>query len=171
GIVDRVLRAVKLDPALYREVGADQSKTIEAMVVTGVAALISGLGGVIFAGQGIGSWLLGAILAATLGLAIGTGIIFLVGKLFKGQGQYIELFRGLGYAYAPTALGIIPFVGGIVGSIWSIVCAIRAVREINRVPDGAAIATVLIPVAVVVVLALIVAALLGLALMGMMQGG
>ena len=40
GLMDRVIRAVKLDPTLYKEVSADETKTTEAMIVVGLAAAI-----------------------------------------------------------------------------------------------------------------------------------
>lgn len=103
-----------------------------------------------------------------IGLFIWTGIIFLVGRLFKGQAGYMQLLRGMGFASAPFALGIIPIIGGIVGIVYSLIVQIRAVREINRVSDGSAAATVLIPFGVlfllgILVFAAIVAAFIGLA--------
>ena len=66
----------------------------------------------------------------------------------------------------PTALGIIPVVGGLVGGIWSIICAIRAVKETQSVSQGAAVAIVLIPVAILFVIGLVLAFAIGLALLG-----
>lgn len=166
-IWSRTQRAVKLEDGVYEEVGNDDSATVQAMVVVGLAALISGLGTLIGPGRfGVGGWIINAILSATLGLAIGTGILFLVSRLFKAQGGYIQLFRGLGYAYAPTALGIIPVIGGLVGGVWSIICAIRAVKETQSVSQGAAAAIVLIPVAILFVIGLLLAVLVGVALLG-----
>ncbi len=163
----RIQRAVKLEDGVYEEIGNDDSATIQAMVVVAIAALISGLGTLIGPGRfGIGGWIFGAILSATLGLAIGTGILFIVSRLFKAQGGFIELFRALGYAYAPSALGIIPIIGGLVGGIWSIICAIKAVKETQSVSQGAAVAIVLIPVAIVLAIVMIFAFVIGMALMG-----
>lgn len=164
----RIQRAVKLEEGVYEEIGNDDSATVQAMVVVGIAALISGLGTLIGPGRfSIGGWIFGAILSATIGLAIGAGILFVISRLFKAQGGYIQLFRSLGYAYAPTALGIIPVVGGLVGGIWSVILAIRAVKETQSVSQGAAIAIVLIPVAILVILAFLafaaVLAMLGFA--------
>jgi hypothetical protein len=159
GLMDRVVRAVKLDPTVYKEVAMDDSKTVEAMIVVGIAAAIGGLGLAIGPGDfRFGSWIGAIILTPTLGLAIGTGILWLIGKLFNGKAQFIEMFRPLGYAYAPTALGIIPFIGGFIGGIWTLVCAVIAVRESEDVSTGSAAAIVLIPAAIFLVLGLIIAA-------------
>ncbi len=152
-IVPRVTRAVRLDPTLYQEVGADQNLTVQAMLVVAVAALISGLNPLIGPGRfSFFGWLFGAVLAATIGLAIGTGILFVLSKMFGGQGDYLALFRGLGFAYAPAALGVVPVIGQFIGGIWAMVCAIIAVREIQRLGTGQAVAVVLIPVVVLMLL-------------------
>jgi len=159
-ILDRVQRAVTLKEGVYAEIGSDQAATGQAIVVAAVAGLISsvtGAGG--FFGRIIGG------IGGVIGLAIFSGVIFLIGRLFKGQGQYVELFRGLGYASAPSALGLIPFLGWI-GGIWSVVLAIRAVKEINKVSDGAAAVTVLIPVVVIGFLVFILVVLAGIAMLG-----
>lgn len=155
-LMDRLLRAVKLDPVFYREVAKDDTKTTEAMLVVFLANLIGGLGAIFgptrfrFFG-----WIVGAIVAATIGLAIGAGILWLLGKLFGGKAEFLEMFRPLGYATAPGALGIIPVIGSFIGSIWSIACAVIAVRESEEVSTGAAVAIVLIPVVIVLVLVLL----------------
>ena len=161
-MMDRVIRAVKLDPTLYREVSGDDSKTTEAMIVVALAAAIGGLGTIIGPGDfRFGRWILAAILAPTVGLAIGTGILWLIGKLFSGKAEFMQMFRPLGYAYAPSALSIVPFIGGLVGGIWSLVCAVIAVRESEEVSTGSAVAIVLIPSAVLLIIAVVfVAALL-----------
>lgn len=166
---DRVVAAVTLKPEVYREVGADQSATGQAALVVVGAALISGLGTIFIGDFGIGGWIVGAIFAIIV-FAIWVGILWLIAKLFDGQADYMSLFRGLGFAYAPVSLGIIPILGGFVGGIWALVAAIVGVREIEGFTTGKAAAVVLIPVAVLFVLGLLVAAVAGFALLGMLGG-
>ncbi|MEX0699919.1 MAG: YIP1 family protein, partial [Acidimicrobiia bacterium] len=92
--------------------------------------------------------------------------LFVLSRMFKGQGTYIQLFRGLGFATAPQALGLIPIIGGIVGGIWSLLLAIRAVKETQQVTDGAAVAIVLIPAAIIGVLVFLLLVVLSIALFG-----
>ncbi|MGQ0848944.1 MAG: YIP1 family protein [Actinomycetota bacterium] len=168
-IIARVKRALKLEAGVYQEIGNDQKATQQAIVVTIAASLIGGLGSLLGPGTfRFGGWLFGGIFSV-LGLAIGTGVLWLVSRLFQGTGEYINLFRSLGYATAPQALGIIPIIGGIVGAVWSIVLAIRAVKETQNVTDGASAATVLIPVVIGLVIGLILAAVIGFALFGLMR--
>lgn len=146
----RVLRAIRREPGVFSEIGSEEKATGEAIVVAIAASLLGGLGAVWPGGArfGIGSWLSGGIVGGLIGLAVGTGIYFLIGRLFKSQGTYIGLFRAAGFAWAPQALGIIPVLGTIVGGVWSILLFIRAVRETQSVSDGTATAVVLIPIGI-----------------------
>lgn len=172
GMMERVIRAVKLDPTLYREVAKDETKTTEAMMVVAAAALVGGLGTLIGPGKfTFGGWILAAILAPTVGLAIGTGILWLIGKLFSGKAAFMEMFRPLGYAYAPYALSIIPFIGGLIGGIWGLVCSVIAVRESEEVSTGQAVAIVLIPVVIILILVALVAGAMFAALVGAANAG
>lgn len=164
-IKDRLVAAVTLKPEVYRQLGADQSATGQAVTVVVVAALVSGLS-TIFTGEfGFIGWIVSAILTAVL-FGVFVAILWGIGKLFAGVADYMSLFRGLGFAYAPTALGIIPVIGGLVGGIWAIVASIVAVREIHRVSQGAAVATVLIPVGVLLILFVLLAFVTGMVLLG-----
>lgn len=167
GLMDRVMRAVKLDPTLYKEVSTDETKTSEAMIVVAIAAGIAGLGPIFSAVDfKFGTWIGSIILAPTLGLAIGAGILWLIGKLFGGKAAFMEMFRPLGYAYAPQALGIVPIIGGFIGGIWSIVCAVIAVRESEEVSTGSAVGIVLIPLVIGFILAIVLVAALVAAMFG-----
>lgn len=164
----RVVRAVRMEHGVYSEIGSDSAATVQAIVVAGAASLISGLSALWPGGERFRffGWIVGAAVAATLGLAIGTGILWLISRLFGATGTFESLFRGLGFATAPNALGIIPFIGGIAGLIWSIVLAIRAVKETQSVTDGKAVAIVLIPAAIAFVIGILLVILAGIALLG-----
>lgn len=164
----RLLRALKLEAGVFEEIGQDDKATTEAVVIAIAASLIGGLTSIAGAnGTGIGGWIFAGLIGAPLGLLIGTGIIFLVGKLFKGEGEYIQLFRGFGYVSSVNAASIVPFIGWLVGLVYGLILAVRAVQEINRVSQGAALATVLIPAAILFFLILILVVLAGIALLGL----
>lgn len=164
----RVLRAFRRESGVFGEIGADEKATGEAIVVAIGAALVGGLGA-LWPGDPpfqAGSWITSAIGTGTIGLAIGVGILFLVGRLFSSRGTYIALFRAAGFASAPGALAIIPVVGVFAGAVWSIVLMIRAVKETQEVSDGASVAIVLIPLAVGILIAVLAFAALFAALFG-----
>ena len=93
-----------------------------------------------------------ALIGAPIGMIIGAGVLLLIGKLFGGQATYSGMLRGLGYASAPTAVGIIPFLGPIVAWAWGVVATVVAVREIHKISTGQAVVTVLIPTIVLLLL-------------------
>lgn len=164
----RVQRAVKLEQGVYSEIANDTKATGEAFAVAIGASLIGGLrtifpGGARFS---LGSWLTSGFFGGILGLVIGAGVLWLVARLFKGQGDYIQTLRAVGYAQAPQALGIIPFIGTLVGMVWSVVLMVRAIKETQQVSDGAAWAIVLIPVAVVVIIGILAFAAFMAAMLG-----
>ena len=162
----RVQRAVKLEEGVFAEIGSDDAATVRAMAVMAGASLISGLGPIIGPGRfSVVQWIIGAVLSATIVLGVWTGIVWILTRLFGAKGGYLELFRGMGYAGAPTALGIIPIIGGIVGGIWALVLAVRATAETQSLSTGKAAAAVLIPIAILFLFALLVGAALFAAFM------
>jgi hypothetical protein len=170
-IWQRVQRAVKREDGVYAEIGADSAATVQAIVVVGIASLISGLSAIFTSARfSFVGWIVGAAIAATVGLAIGAGILWLISRLFGATGSFESLFRSLGFAAAPSALGIIPFIGGLVGFIWSLILAIRAVKETQSVSDGAAVAIVLIPAAIAIVIGFLLVLIAGLAFLGFAAG-
>jgi hypothetical protein len=157
GLIGRVLRAARLDKGLYAEVEAEKSLTQQALLVVIIASLLSGIGsflGSLIAGSGFGSALLGLVVGiaiAIVGYFIWAFIAYIVGtRLFQGTADHGELQRTLGYAFAPTALGLfsfIPCVGpliAVVGFIWTLVCGVVAVQEALDFDLGKAVLTVLI---------------------------
>lgn len=159
--VDEAIAAARLDDAVYARVGPDESRTVEAVALVAAVYAIAGLATLLFGDQGIGGWIASVLFGTAIAYPAWVLIVWLTGKFFGGQAGYLELARGIGFASGPWALSIVPVIGSIVGGIWSIVCQIRAVSVINRVSQGQAMATVLIPLAVFVLLGAAVA-LLGL---------
>ena len=164
-IIGRLKRALKMEGGVFQEIGADPAATTQAIVVAVAAGLIGGLGLIFADSFSLGGWLLGAILAPVW-LAVITGVAYLVSRLFKTQGDFMSLFRAFGYASAPRALSLVPIVGWLAGGVWSLILAIRAVRETLEVSDGTAAAIVLIPVGLVAVVVLIVILMIGATLLG-----
>lgn len=159
-VIERLTRVLKLDSAVFKEIAEDETATGVAVGVSALAAAISGISGDTGVVSGI---IFGAIFGA-IGLFVWTGIVFLVGKMFGGKAPYIQLVRPMGFAAAPFALGLVPILG-LVGLVYSLVIQIRAVREVNEVGDGSAVATVLLPFGVLFIIAILLALVAGLALM------
>src|SRR5215213_795975 len=170
--VDRIIGAIRLDPATYEEVEHDTNATWQAALVVAVAAIFSGVGS--SGGQTQG--LVGGILASVVFWAIFALFAYLVGAyLLKGpqtSATFGEVLRTLGFSYAPSLfaiLGLIPGIGFLftfIAAIWSLIASVIALRQALEVSTGRAVAVVVVAfLAMFVVLAVIVA-VLGISIVG-----
>jgi hypothetical protein len=132
----RIVRAAKLEVALYEEVEADKSALGQAMGVVVLASIAAGIGTI--ARGGILGMLVGVI-AALVGWYIWAYLIYLIGAKLLPEPQtkadHKELLRTVGFSSSPgliRVLGIIPGLANIVfpvAAIWMLVAMIIAVRQ------------------------------------------
>jgi hypothetical protein len=135
-LVDRMIRAARLEVNLYEEVEADRSTLGQAMTVVVFSSLAAGVGG-------IGTMGLGGIVVGTL-LALGgwyfwAFLTYWIGTRMLPEPQTSadlgELLRTTGFSSSPgllRILGVIPGVGGlvfVVAAIWMLVAMVIAVRQ------------------------------------------
>ncbi len=149
-IVDRMIRAAKLEPHVYEEVEHDQSATGQAMLVVVLGAVAAGIGAL--SGGVVG--LIVGVVAGLIGWAVYAFIAYWVGtKIFKGpqtEATWGQLLRTLGFASSPRVLlvlGIIPVVGlliGLVVFIWMLITTVVAIRQALDFDTGRAIATAVV---------------------------
>jgi hypothetical protein len=130
-LIDRMIRAARLEPALYEEVEADPSAMGQAVLVvllSSVAAAIGGPGGFV-----------ADLLGAFVGWFLWSFVVFVIGTRLlpepQTQADYGQLLRTIGFSASPGVLrvvGFIPLLGWIVGlaaSIWMLVAMVVAVRQ------------------------------------------
>ena len=176
-MVDRIVRAIRLDWTVFREIAQDREALKQAaiiVVVVSFLAALGGAGGLLIAQVDAGTaflgffvdWIVNGILIGWIGWSV---LTYLVGTiLFKGQTDIQEMMRVLGYASAPKLLGLlgfIPCVGWIfpiAGWILSLIAGIIAVREAMDFDTGNAIITVVISWMAALVIALIINGIFGL---------
>jgi hypothetical protein len=121
---DRMIRAAKLDAALYEEVEADKGAMGQAMGVVILSSVAAGIGTIIVA-------LLGWFIWACLTYFIGTRLL----PEPQTKADYGELLRTIGFSSSPgvlRVLGIIPMLGAILNfiiGIWMLVAMVIAVRQ------------------------------------------
>lgn len=135
-LVDRMVRASKLDINLYEEVEADKGAMGQAITVVVLSSLASGVGtiGIL----GIKGLILGTI-SALIGWFVWAYLTYLIGTKLLPEPQTKadvgELLRTIGFSSAPGVLrifGLIPFFGAVVSfvaGIWMLVAMIIAVRQ------------------------------------------
>jgi len=168
-----MMRAARLDVALYNEVEADLTATNQALTVVVITSLAAGIGAAIAAamrgqsGAAIGG-LIGGIVSALLGWLVWSFVMYFVGtRLFHGTATYGELLRTLGFATSPGVLRIfsfVPVIGGIITlivAIWMIVTGFVAIREALDLSTGNTIATIIVGIIAEFVVIAVVALVLG----------
>jgi hypothetical protein len=170
-LIPGILRAIKLDSSFYEEVESDSSYDSDALIVVVVASLLGAFGALIrlaLSGnflQAILAFIVAAVVTL-VGFFIWVWVATFVGtKLFGGTGQFGNVKRALGFAYAPQFLNIlvfIPCLGGIIGMIaWvlSIIAAVIALRQSLNQDTTKAVLTAIVSAIVVFVITAIVTAI------------
>jgi len=154
-LVQRMLGAATLNIDTYEEVEADETATMQAGTVVAMVAVASAIGAI---GTG-GTSIIFAPIAAIVGWLAWAGVTYLIGdKLLGGTATWGELLRTLGFAQAPGVLyvlGIIPFLGGMVGFgvwIWMMVAGVIAIRQALDFSTGKAILTAVLGIIPMVIL-------------------
>jgi hypothetical protein len=174
-MIERVIRVFRLDPTVFREVAEDQNAMTEAAIVVVVVTLLSAIGGAVGAligGASIGGVIVGFIAAWILGVLFNwilwAVVTYFVGTtLFQGKTDIPEMMRVLGYANAPSLLGIlgiIPCLGwiaGLIGLALSLIAAVIAIREAMEFDTTKAIVTAVIGWIIIIILGAIRVAVLG----------
>jgi hypothetical protein len=135
-LINRMMRAARLDAALYEEVEADRramTQALAAVLLSGLAAGIGGLGKagpvslVLGTGGAISGWLVWAFLAYVIGA-----------KLFPDPDTKTdlgEMLRTIGFASSPgvvRAAGVIPGITDgvfVLAAVWMLAAMVVAVRQ------------------------------------------
>jgi hypothetical protein len=79
-------------------------------------------------------------------LFLSAGVTHLMLLLFAGISRpFTTTARVFAYAYSPQILGVVPYLGSIVGFIWMVVVAVAGLSAAHRISTGRAAVAVLIP--------------------------
>lgn len=150
-MIARIMRAIRLDWTVFREIAEDANAMSEAAIIVVIVTFLSALGGAIGADSFFLSFFVGWIAAIVVGWILWAVITYFVGTaLFKGQTTIPEMMRVLGYASAPQLLGLLSFIPCVgflfvlAGWLLSLIAGFIAVREAMEFDTGTAIATVVI---------------------------
>ena len=133
---NRIIRAAKLDVALYEEVEADKSALGQAMSVVVLSSIAAGIGSTSQAGL-LGMLMM--VVIALVGWYIWAYLTYFIGTKLLPEPQtkadHGELLRTIGFSSSPgliRVLGIIPVLRSIVfpiAAIWMLVAMVIAVRQ------------------------------------------
>ena len=133
--LNRIYRAIKIDPDLYEEVEHDKSATIQAASVVVLSSLAAGVGAIHL---GASNFLLGPIVSLA-SWYFWAFLIYIVGtKLFpdkQTKSDHGELLRTIGFSSAPGLIRVFGFtpelmsVTFIGSSFWMLACMVVGVRQ------------------------------------------
>jgi hypothetical protein len=168
-IINRMMRAARLEVALYEEVEADLSATNQALLVVVMVAVASGIGAALGASLsgtsavGLVGRLVSGLLSGLIGWAVWSYVVYFVGtRFFGGTATYGELLRTLGFAESPSVLlllSFVPVVGGILSvvvGIWTLVSSFIGTRQALDIDNTKTFFTILIgAVALIIVFTII----------------
>ena len=132
--LNRIYRAIKIDPELYEEVEHDKSATFQAASVVVLSSLAAGVGAIHL---GASNFILGPILSL-VSWYFWAFLIYIVGtKLFpdkETKSDHGELLRTIGFSSAPGIIRVFGFtpelmtVTFIGSSFWMLACMVVAVK-------------------------------------------
>ncbi|HFC12410.1 MAG TPA: hypothetical protein ENJ56_06160 [Anaerolineae bacterium] len=170
-MLERIIGILKLDIPTYEDIEHDESAIGQAAMVVFAVAIFAAIGGYLAGGSlnsmmdslgdsGLGSFAqtslspTGLAISGFLNVFISWGLwsfvsFFVATKFFGGDATPGEMARVLGFAQAPRLLGVIPCLGGVVGTIWAWVCGFIAVRQGADIDNGKTVATVVITIILV----------------------
>jgi hypothetical protein len=166
--VKQALEIIQLKPeAIDRARQDDEAFTMGLVIIAlgGVAAAIGSINpfGVIFLPVMF-------IIAAFIFVAI---VHLMATLVFKGEGEFLELFRPLGLAHVLTWVNVIWILNVILGplaGLWMLVVAVVCVERTYKLDRGKAIAAVAIPVAVLFLIVMMFVAMVGMAIILGLRG-
>ncbi|MCF8025415.1 MAG: YIP1 family protein [Desulfobacteraceae bacterium] len=134
--VERMIRAAKLESALYEEVEADKGALGQAMAVVVISSVAAGIGAISV--QGVTGLVIGTI-TALIGWYIWAFLTYLIGTKLLPEAQtssdHGELLRTIGFSSSPgiiRIIGIIPGLRGLVflvAGLWMLAAMVIAVRQ------------------------------------------
>jgi len=132
-IIENPIRAAMLDVDFYNRAEVDTSLNVQAAAIVVVASALAGVGSAIAtetaAGSDIGIAMALGVLSGMVGWLVWSAVANLVGtRIFKGTSDFGQMRRVIGFAYAPLAIGVVPWLG-FIGAVWVLVAAVIAIRE------------------------------------------
>ena len=136
-MLERMIRAARLETDLYEEVEADKTATGQALMVVVLVAVASGIGGLGATGNVAG--LIFGVLFGLVNWALWAYVTFLIGTTIlntpQTQADWGELARTTGFAQSPgilRILGVIPVLGTTIFaviSVWQLATMVIAIRQ------------------------------------------
>ncbi len=143
-MIKNVISALLLDEDFYAEVAEDKSLLRQAAFVVVAANLFGGIGTAIATEENLMAGAALGLATGVVGWLVWSGVAYAIGvRVLGGDSDYKEMLRVIGFAYAPLAIGIIPWLG-FVGAGWALFAAVIAIRESMDFSTERALATIVV---------------------------
>src|SRR3989337_3570895 len=133
----RILRSIKLDKEIYREVEHDETSLKQAMLVVVLSSIAAGVGSVP-GGGGVVRLVTGTVVSLILWY-VWAFLTFVIGtKLLPSpetKADMGQLLRTIGFSSSPGLIRVLGFIPGFsvilfpVASVWMLAAMVVAVRE------------------------------------------
>ena len=133
--INRIYRAIKIDPELYEEVEHDKSATMQAASVVVLSSLAAGVGAIHL---GASNFILGPLISLA-SWYFWAFLVYIVGtKLFpdkQTKSNHGELLRTIGFSSAPGLIRVFGFTPDLMtitfigSSFWMLACMVVGVRQ------------------------------------------
>ncbi len=128
-MIRNVISAALLDTDFYKRVAFEPALIPQAAAVVVTANLLGGVGAALATESNVLASAAIGVATGLVGWLVWSGVAYVVGvRVLGGDADYPEMLRVIGFAYAPLAIGIIPWLG-FVGAAWALFAAVIAIRE------------------------------------------
>ena len=162
-LTNRLMRVLRFDASVYREVATDTNAFQGAIVIVAVAALLANLNALIQVS--IVAYIIYAILTVVGFFVYAAAAAEVAKRFFQGKTDFNEMARTLGYTYMWYALGILALVAAPltwIGSIVAWIAGVIALRESAEFDTVKAVVTVIVAGIIAFVLQFLLGLVLGL---------
>lgn len=177
-MLDRVIRIIKLDFPVFKDIESDPNATTEAAIIVAAASVLSAIGSAFASDRPVMAFL-GGVISGVLGWIVWSYVShFVGGVLYQSKGTFENMLRVIGYANAPHLLGIlniipcVGWIGGLVGAILALIASVMALREGLDLETGQAIVVALVGWFALLLVSIIVGTIfgVGIAITGAITG-
>ncbi len=149
-MIDRIMRVIKLDFPVFKEIESDSKATTEAAIIVVITTLLSAFGSAVGSGRFFSAFI-SEVFSGIVGWVAWAVVAYFVAKsLFSGKGTLEGMLRVLGYANAPRLLGIlgiipcVGWIGTLAGGILALIMGFMAIREGMDLDAGQAIIVIVV---------------------------
>lgn len=128
-MIKNAISALLLDAEFYTRVAEDKTLLGQATIVVVIANVFGGIGAALATEEDLLAGAVIGLVSGFVGWLVWSGVAYGIGvRMLGGDADYKEMLRVIGFAYAPLAIGIIPWLG-FVGAGWALFAAVIAIRE------------------------------------------